>query len=173
MFRLSHWLILAVFALASCLYVAAESPVSDANTTCNFDPNKQIAVDYERVPLAAGKQTLGSSVPYGKVWAPGGKPLTLFTNTPISIAGKEVPDGAYTMFIIPEEKSWTLVISKSTDTTGKYDEAHDLARIPMQFGKLVQAEPEFSAYFAHVAPGQCNLRLDAEKARAWIDFERK
>jgi hypothetical protein len=117
MFRLSHWLILAVFALASCLYVAAESPISDANTTCNFD--------------------------------------------------------LYTMFIIPEEKSWTLVISKSTDISGKYDEAHDLARIPMQFGKLLQAEPEFSAYFAHVAPGQCNLRLDAEKARAWIDFERK
>jgi hypothetical protein len=112
-------------------------------------------------------------VPYGKVWAPGGKPLTLFTNTPISIAGKEVPDGAYTMFIIPEEKSWTLIISKSTDTTGKYDEAHDLARIPMQFGMLLQGEPEFSAYFAHVAPGQCNLRLDAEKARAWVDFQRK
>ena len=77
------------------------------------------------------------------------------------------------MFIVPEEKSWTLVISKSTDTSGKYDEAQDIARIPMQFGKLQQAEPAFTAYFAHIAPDQCNLRLDLEKARAWVVFKRK
>jgi hypothetical protein len=46
MFRLFYWLILAVFVSASCLYVGAENPVSDANTTCDFDRNSQIAVDY-------------------------------------------------------------------------------------------------------------------------------
>ena len=64
-------------------------------------------------------------------------------------------------------------VSKSTDTSGKYDEAQDLARIPMQFGELAQAEPTFSAYFAHIAPDQCNLRLDLERARAWVIFKRK
>jgi hypothetical protein len=77
------------------------------------------------------------------------------------------------MFIVPEEKSWTLVISKSTDTSGKYDEAQDLARIPMEFGKLPEAEPAFTAYFAHVAPDECNLRLDLENARAWVAFKLK
>jgi hypothetical protein len=173
MSRLSHWLILAVFTSAACLPVAAEGLVSDANTVCNFDPEKQIAVDYEQVHLASGKKASAGSVPYGRVWAPGGKPLTLFTNTPVTIGEKTIADGAYTMFIIPEEKSWTLVVSNSTDTSGKYDESRDVARIPMQFGKLPQAEPAFTAYFAHVAPNQCNLRLDLGQARAWVVFERK
>lgn len=173
MHRSLNWLILAVFSLAFCVDVAAVDSASAANTTCNFDTEKQIAVDYEQVHLSPGKKVLGGSVPYGKVWAPGGKPLTLFTNTPLTIGGANIADGAYTMFVIPEEKSWTLVISKSTDTSGKYDEAHDLARIPMQFGKLPQAEPAFTAYFAHIATNQCNLRLDLDKDRAWVVFQRK
>ncbi len=50
---------------------------------------------------------------------------------------------------------------------GKYDEQQDLARIPMQFGELPKPESEFTAYFAHVAPDQRNMRLDLQKARAW------
>ena len=106
MYRSLYWLILAVFSLSVCVNLVAANSVSDANTVCNFDPEKQVAVDYEQVQLAPGKKALGGSVPYGKVWAPGGKPLTLFTNAPISVAGKDIPDGAYTMFIIPAEKSW-------------------------------------------------------------------
>jgi hypothetical protein len=173
MVRTLCWLILAAFPFSICMNIAAADSVSAANTTCNFDPNKQIAVDYERVQLASSKKGLGGSVPYGRVWAPGGKPLTLFTNTPVSIGGKDLADGAYTMFIIPEEKSWTLIISKSTDTSGKYDKSSDLARIPMQFGQLPQAEPEFTAYFAQTGTNQCNLRLDLDKDRAWVVFERK
>ena len=169
-----HWsvyrLLLAAFFLSVGVTVAFAASAADANTTCNFDPNKQIAVDYERVQLSSGKKV---SVPYGKVWAPGGKPLTLFTNTPVNVGGKELPDGAYTMFIIPQEKSWTLVISKSTETSGKYDKASDLARIPMDFGELPQPEPEFSAYFAQTGTNQCNLRLDMGKDRAWVVFQRK
>ena len=106
------------------------------------------------------------------MWAPGGKPLTLFANTPFTVGGKKIADGAYTMFVIPDEKSWTLIISKSTDTSGNYDEAQDIARIPMQFGELAQTESAFFAYFAHVAANQCNLRLDMEKDRAWVAFQR-
>jgi hypothetical protein len=43
----------------------------------------------------------------------------------------------------------------------------------MDFGELLQVEPEFTAYFAHTAPNQCNLRLDFGKARAWIVFKQK
>ena len=109
MHRSLNWLILAVFSLAFCVDIAAVDSASAANTTCNFYTEKQIAVDYEQVHLSPGKQVLGGSVPYGKVWAPGGKPLTLFTNTPLTIGGANIADGAYTMFVIPEEKSWTLV----------------------------------------------------------------
>ncbi len=97
--------------------------------------------------------------------------MTMFTNTPVTIGGKDLPIGAYTLFVIPDKKTWTLIVSKSTDTSGKYDEAEDLARIPMQLGELPNPESQFSIYFAHAAPDQCSVRFDLERARAWVTIE--
>jgi hypothetical protein len=43
----------------------------------------------------------------------------------------------------------------------------------MEYGELLSPENEFSIYFAHVAPDECNMRLDLEKARAWVTFREK
>ena len=99
--------------------------------------------------------------------------MILFTNTEITVGNKDIPIGAYTLFVIPEEKAWTLIISKSTNMSGKYEEGQDLARIPMQVGELSSAEEEFIVYFAHVASDQCNMRLDLQKARAFVAFKKK
>ena len=42
---------------------------------------------------------------------------------PVIVGGKEISDGAYTMFILPEARSWILIITRSTDTSGKYDQS--------------------------------------------------
>jgi Protein of unknown function (DUF2911) len=76
-------------------------------------------------------------------------------------------------FVIPSEKQWTLIVSKSIDTSGRYDEGEDLARVPMQYGTLSRPESEFSIYFAHVAQDQCSMRLDLESARAWVIFQER
>lgn len=169
--RVRFSFVLAVSFLTITGATFAYGAASSATATCNFDAEKQLAVEYQSVKLPAKKKVLGSEVPYGKVWAPGDKPMTMFANTPVSVGGKEIPVGAYTLFLIPDEKTWTLVVSKSTDTSGKYDEKDDLARIPMQCGTLPQAEPQFTVYFAHTAPDQCNMRLDLEKSRAWIPIK--
>jgi hypothetical protein len=68
-------------------------------------------------------------------------------------------------------REWTLIISKSTDTSGHYNEREDLVRVPMEYGELHSAESQFSIYFAHIAPDQCSMRVDLEKVRAWVIFE--
>ncbi len=170
----------AVTRFAAMLYILlspgisfAQTGQTNATTACNFDSNNQLAVEYQRIQVNPKKRVLGGEIPYGKIWTPGDKPMKLFTNTPVAVGSTEIPIGAYTMFVIPEQKKWTLIISKSSDTSGKYNEQLDLARIPMQFGKLDESEPEFTAYFAHVAANQCNLRLDLQKARAWVVFQQK
>jgi Protein of unknown function (DUF2911) len=163
------------FALAVSVLLVAGSGMtaganSNATTICNFDADKRLTVEYQAVSFDAQKKVFGKEIPYGKVFAPGGKPMTMFTNTPVMIGGKELPIGAYTLFLIPEPKAWTLVISKSADTSGKYDEQHDLLRVPMQFGELPHAEPQFSVYMGHVAADQCSMRIDLRDDRAWIAF---
>ncbi len=148
----------------------SQDPPAHATATCNFDDEKQLAVGYEKIAINPKKPPLGHEIPYNKVWAPGGKAMSLFVNSPIRIADKNIPIGGYTMFVIPAEKEWTLIISKSTDISGSYDAHSDLLRAPMESGELSSPESEFSVYFAHVAPSQCNMRLDLAKVRAYVDF---
>ena len=169
--HLSLILIVVPFFLSAAL--AQQQTPTKSTATCDFDADKQLAVEYLPFSVAAKKPVFGHQVPYDEVWAPGGKPLTLFVNSPVSIGQANLPLGAYTMFVIPDEKHWSLVISKSTDTSGKYDASKDLARVRMEYGELPSAENQFSVYFAHVAPKQCNMRIDLAKSRAWVAFQEK
>jgi|SRR5215469_4815993 len=172
MSRFVRFLILpAQLLIATVLF--AQGTTSQATATCNFNANDQVVVEYQRFSVNSKKAIFGHEIPYDKVWTPGGKPMTLFANVPVAIGGHEVPVGAYTLFVIPAQKDWTLVISKSTDTSGKYEEQDDLVRVPMDFGQLEQPEDQFSVFFGHIAPNTCSMRLDLEKARAWVLFEKK
>ena len=53
-----------------------------------------------------------------------------------------LPIGAYTLFVIPNSKQWTLIVSKSTDTSGAYDPQQDLVRVPLDSGELPSPEDE-------------------------------
>jgi hypothetical protein len=89
--------------------------------------------------------------------------MALFTNTPIQVGSRTLPIGAYTLFVVPNSKQWTLIVSKSTDTSGAYDPQQDLVRVAMDSGELPSPEENMSVSFAHVAPQQCNIRFDLEK----------
>jgi hypothetical protein len=81
--------------------------------------------------------------------------------------------GAYTLFVIPNSKQWTLIVSKSTDMSGAYNEADDLVRASMEAGELPNAEASLSVAFEHVAPSQCNLRVDLDKFGHFTPFQQR
>jgi Protein of unknown function (DUF2911) len=170
--HLSSVIVLLVFAFLTCAAVGQSAP-STATVSCSFDADRQVTAEYQRISFNLKKPLFGSEIPYGKAWAPGGKPMTLFTNANVEIGGKILPVGAYTMFLLPTQKQWTLIISKSTDLTGKYDEHQDLVRVPMESGEVPMPEPQFSVSFAHVAPDRCSLRLEIANLGNWVTFERK
>jgi hypothetical protein len=159
--------------LVICVFVPAMFAQAPSTAVCDFDSNAQLAVQYQPTSVNISKPVFGHEIPYHKVWAPGGKPMTMFLNHEVMLDGKDIPVGAYTMFVIPAPNKWTLIVSRNTDTSGKYDENKDLVRAPMQWGELSSPESVFSIYFAQTAPGQCTMRVDLEKSRAWVDFKKK
>jgi len=167
----------AILVINVCLLIAgtsaAQNNIASETATCNFDADRQLATEYQPVPINPKKPLLGREIPAGKVWAPGGKPITLFTNSPVEIGGQKLTPGAYTMFVIPNAKQWTLIVSKSTDTSGKYDENMDLVRVPMDSGELPAPEPELKVSFGHIAPDQCNLRVDVASVGNWAVFKER
>ena len=81
----------------------------------------------------------GGLVPFGKVWRTGADEATLFiTEKPLivgdkNVGEKEVPAGAYTLFMLPKEDgSAQLVINRQIGQWGEtYDETQDLVRVDL------------------------------------------
>jgi hypothetical protein len=99
--------------------------------------------------------------------------MTLFSNTKVQIGSRILPMGAYTMFVIPAAKQWTLVVSKSTDMSGAYKEEQDLTRVPMESGELPSPEAALNVSLGHTAASQCTLRLDLGKDGHFAAFEKR
>lgn len=164
--------LMLVFLLSVAGAVFAQENASTGTVTCNFDEENQLAVEYQHVSVSL-KKPISVQIPFGKPWAPGGKPMTLFTNAPVQIGPRTLPVGAYTMFVIPTSKQWTLIISKSTDTSGTYNEQQDLVRVPMDSGELPTPEADLGVSFGHTAPNQCSFRVDLDKYGHFAVFEKK
>jgi hypothetical protein len=90
-----------------------------------------------------GRAIFGKLEPYGKVWRTGADEATILTTDKDLMVGKiHVPAGSYSLFTIPGEKEWTLVLNKTAKQWGafKYDQAMDLGRSPMKVEKVAPVE---------------------------------
>jgi len=114
-------------------------------------------------------------VPYGQVWRAGANEATSFVTTgDISVGGKTVPAGKYTMFAIPGEDKWTLVISKKTGEWGTAypGPENDLARIDMKVSKTSAPVENFTIAFDQSGNG-CTVRMEWENTRASAEITPK
>ena len=84
-----------------------------------------LEVEYER-PSARGRKIFGGLVPYGKIWRMGaGYATKLRFSHPVGIANQKIPAGTYTLFGIPNEEAWTLILNTDTTLYGAYDYAEE------------------------------------------------
>jgi len=145
-----------------------------ASASCQFANGKTIKTDYSS-PRMRNRKIYGGLVPYGEVWRTGANEATTFvTDTNLSIGGKDVPAGAYTIFTVPGKDKWTLIVNKKTGEWGipyKY-EGDELVRIDMQVSKLPSPVENFT--IAYDGGGnKCTLRLDWETTRASVAIMEK
>jgi hypothetical protein len=102
---------------------------------------KQVRISYH-APSMHGREIFGGLVPYGQVWRAGANQATLLhTELDLTIGGLAVPKGDYSLYILPEEKQWTLIINTQTGQWGigphgtTEDPAKDLGRVVMKLSK--------------------------------------
>jgi len=91
-----------------------------------------------------GRKIFGDLVPFGEVWRTGADNANLVcTKADLVAGGKNIPAGSYTLFTLPTQSKWILIISKQTGEFGiPYPgEQFDFSRIEMKLSKLpVQIE---------------------------------
>src|SRR6476620_1010680 len=67
-----------------------------------------VEVDCSR-PNKNGREIFGGLVPFGKLWRTGASAFTKVKyRHPVTLGGKEIPDGEYALFTIPTANEWTI-----------------------------------------------------------------
>jgi len=145
------------------------SPPGTAEVTLK---NKEITIDYSR-PSLKGRKVGQELAPYGKVWRTGANEATaLNTAIDLNIGGAKVPAGKYTLYTLPSEGTWKLIINKQTGQWGtQYDESQDLARVDMKKTALPQSVEQFTISFDKKDENTANLNLDWENTRVSVKIK--
>ena len=167
-------MILTFVALASAQEDKSTQPSPPASAECKLPDGKTIKTDYSS-PRLRGRKMIGGNNPYGQVWRMGANDATTFvTHADLTVGGKDVPAGSYTLFAIPNPDKWTLIISKKTGEWGipyKY-EAEELARVDMKVSQLPSKLENFTISYEPSSDG-CTMNADWDTTRASVEISEK
>lgn len=92
-------------------------------------------------PHKKGREIFGKLVPYGKVWRTGANEATELTITKnIQVNGTLLKAGTYSLFTIPNEDEWTVIINSDVGLWGSYNynESRDVMRFKVPTGKIAE-----------------------------------
>src|ERR1700690_687421 len=152
--------LLSLLILTFAAAAMAQRPSPAATAECKLPGGKTIKTAYSS-PRMKGRQIYGGLVPYGQVWRTGANEATTFvTDANLSVGGKDVPAGSYTLFTVPAQDKWTLIINKKTGEWGipyKW-ESEELVRVEMKTSKLPAPVENFTISYG--SDKGCTLDID-------------
>ena len=108
-----------------------------------------VRVTYSRPPKK-GREIFGKLVPYNEVWRVGAnEAVEIKFYQVVTIDGSAVKAGSYSLFAIPGEKEWTIILNSDLDFWGaySYDQTHDVLRVKVPVTKAKSEIENFSIKF--------------------------
>ena len=162
--------ILIGFLVFSFVITMAQSPfppLSPKSKVVQQIGYTTVTINYER-PSARERVIFGGLVPYGKVWKTGaGDPTTIGFSDTVFIQHKRVVPGTYSLYSIPGEQMWTIILNR--DTVRSYQEEHDVLRFE------VKPQPSNRFYesltiYVDVVPNDGRLYISWENTQVGFDI---
>lgn len=131
-----------------------------------------ITVEYCR-PSVHNRKIWGDLVPYNKIWRTGANEATTIQfSTDVKLEGNKIPAGRYSLFTVPNEKEWTIILNKVDKQWGSfnYKEDQDLVRF-----KVTPKENEYVEslifYFSDINQNSVLLNIAWEKIKVSFKIE--
>ncbi len=125
------------------------SPMDGSAYPSNWkESNKLIKITYSRPQLKG--RALDKLAPNDKVWRTGANEAAEITfYKDVTFGDKEVKAGTYTLFTIPTEGDWTVILSKQKNVWGAYfyDMKEDVVRVSGKVSKSDEVIESFSIVF--------------------------
>jgi hypothetical protein len=137
-------------------------------TTWTID-GANISITYGR-PYLKGRD-IKTMEPAGQIWRVGAdEATTLTTDKALKFGTLNVPAGSCTLFAVPGESQWQLVINKQTEQWGTdYDQKQDLGRVPMTVSSLAKPVEQLT-FVIDDTPAGARLHIDWGTVRATTEF---
>jgi hypothetical protein len=101
-------------------------------------------------PMKNGRIIFGGIIKYNEMWRLGANEATeIETFRTLKIAGKILPKGRYTVYCLPTENKWTIIINKDNFCWGNftYDTKKDIIRTDIDLEKNAESVEAFTIYF--------------------------
>ena len=168
-FRGSHAAVLALLGFTGI--AAAQRYTSPPASTAITVAGKKITVDYY-APSMHGRKIMGDLVPFGEVWCPGANVATgLTTEAPLQIGTLKLPKGTWSIWAIPGEKEWTLIVNKQSGQHHlDYEASEDFGRTKMTLKTLASPVETFRIELSSTGGNKGTLALIWETTEASIPF---
>lgn len=103
----------------------------DITIARNDNMSPIIRVIYSR-PKKNDREIFGALVPFEKIWRTGANEATeIDVYEPLKLGTQIIEKGTYTLYTIPKEDEWTVIINRETNVWGAYNykEEQDIVRI--------------------------------------------
>ncbi|MEY3738623.1 MAG: hypothetical protein RL034_710 [Bacteroidota bacterium] len=128
-------------------------------------------------PQKNGRVLFGDIVQYNSIWRLGANEATeIEFFVPVKIDGKLVPKGRYTLYSIPNENNWTLILNTDNFSWGNfsYNAKKDLLRVQVPVLKTMDTTEAFTLYFEETNLGAGLIILwDQVKVMLPISFSKE
>lgn len=107
-------------------------------------------------PLKNSRTIFGGIIKYNEIWRLGANEATeieFFKS--VKIDGKQVAKGRYTLYCLPTENKWTIIINKDNYCWGNfvYDIKKDVLRTTITLDKTSEAVEAMTMYFEETKNG--------------------
>jgi hypothetical protein len=144
------------------------SPQAQSKVTID---GKEIVVDYY-APSMHGRKVMGGLVPFDKVWCTGANIATgLTTPADLQIGTFKLPKGTYSIWTIPSEKDWILIVNKESGQFHlDYNPSLDFGRTKMNVRTLPAPVETFRIELRSDGGKRGILALIWERTEASIPF---
>lgn len=123
-----------------------------------------IKLEYSR-PSVKERKVFGELIPFGQIWRTGANATSKVTfGEEVFVGNQPVKPGTYSLYTIPGEKEWTILLNTALDNWGAdgYDEKKDVVKMSVPV-KHIKNQESFSLSVEDLTPNSAHIVL------AWAD----
>jgi hypothetical protein len=132
----------------------------------------ELEINYSR-PGAKGRKIFGELVPFGALWRTGAHDATTIRfSEDVQLNDNLIPAGEYSLFTIPNDNEWIIVLNKETEMHGTagYNEENDLIRFSVVPQKSARYYESFTIEINDIIKDEAGLYIIWENTEVKLNI---